>query len=175
MVEGPQPTPSTLNPTFATLPVVVLVATSFHGKPVICGTPHKPPPVSATELIWAYVPSLLTTPLSVMPQLTLGAIGVLTLIVPGALKEDPAGPIVAAETMGERAAQMRATAPPRANVLMSFMICLPWLNGNEVAECRRQAVVFRNTVASPVDEPNCLYPCSLCNVIHAAARRHSSS
>lgn len=68
---------------------------------------------------------MLTTPLSVMPQLTLGAIGVLTLIVPGAVKEEPAGPIVAAETIGDRVAQIRATAAPRANVLMSFMICLP--------------------------------------------------
>jgi hypothetical protein len=32
---------------------------------------------------------------------------------------------VAAETIGDRVAQIRATAAPRANVLMSFMICLP--------------------------------------------------
>jgi hypothetical protein len=53
IVEGPQFAPSTLKPTFATLPAVVLVATSFHGSPMICGTPHKPLPVIATELIWA--------------------------------------------------------------------------------------------------------------------------
>jgi hypothetical protein len=44
--------------------------------------------------------------------------------------------------------------------LMSFMICLPWLNGNEVAGYRRHAVVCRDIAASPVDETNCLYPCS---------------
>ncbi|MFM0594922.1 hypothetical protein PQQ68_18030 [Paraburkholderia dilworthii] len=101
---------------------------------------------------------MLTTPLSVMPQLTFGAIGVLTLIVPGALKEAPAGPIVAAAAIGATAANAIAMALLHAKVLISFMIDLPRKKAKEMAGVGQPVALCVDLAAWPFEAPDYCYP-----------------
>ncbi|WCM22075.1 hypothetical protein NDK50_29015 [Paraburkholderia bryophila] len=77
----------------------------------------------------------------------------LTLIVPGALKEAPAGPIVAAAANGATAANAIAMALLHAKVLISFMIDLPRKKAKEIAGVGQPAEVCVDLAAWPCEAP----------------------
>ena len=70
-----------------TVPAAAAVAVNVQGKPVILGRAHRPPPVTATPVIFA-TPVASTLPVNVAPQLTAAwkDDGDFTEIVPGAVK-----------------------------------------------------------------------------------------
>ncbi|MCX4161869.1 hypothetical protein NID80_10345 [Paraburkholderia megapolitana] len=107
---------------FATLTVVVLVATTFHGRPLTCTMPQRLVwGVTTAELTWAYDPSDETTPLNVIPQLKFAMFGVVSTNVPGALNEVPAGAIVAANAVEHRVAYITTTAPLHTRIFNDFI------------------------------------------------------
>jgi len=122
-VPGPQFDDRMLKATPVTVPEVVLGTVRVQGRFFICGTLQRLLlPLTVALVMEAEAPLALTLPVKVMLQVTgcCSEAGERTVMVPGAVKDAPAGAMVAA-VAAEAAPRQRTRAVLEAKVLTAFI------------------------------------------------------